>query len=93
MIAKSEIVKIYETILSVPGMSDEIKVNLKISRKNLLLMTKIIERGLNAKDVEDKSVTILEIMPKETLSKLSEISVELLQRAGLTEINDRLKSF
>jgi hypothetical protein len=93
MIAKNEIVKIYETILTVPGMAEEVKVNFKTSRRNLLLLSKVIERGLNAKETDDKLFTILEIVSKETLKELSEIPIELLQRAGLTEMNERLKSF
>jgi hypothetical protein len=92
MIAKSEIVKIYETIMTIPGMADEVKMNLKISRKNLLLLSKVIERGLSAKETDEKSLSVLEIVSKETLEELSEIPAELLQRAGLTEMNERLKS-
>ena len=92
MQVKSEIGKVYDTILSIPGMNDEIKVSLKISRKNLLLLNKVIERGLHGKDTEDKSVSVLDAIAKEELNELSTIAVELLNKAGLTEMNEKLKS-
>lgn len=93
MQVKSEIGKVYDTILSIPGMNDAIKVSLKISRKNLLLLNKVIERGLNGKETEDKSVSILEIILKEDLKELGGIATELLNKAGLADMNEKLKSF
>ncbi|MES1226164.1 MAG: hypothetical protein ABUT20_62390 [Bacteroidota bacterium] len=93
MIAKNEIVKIYETILTVPGMNDEVKVILKTSRRNLLLLSNLIERGLNTKETDEKMFILLDTVSKETLKEISEIPSELLDKAGLTEMNERLKSF
>jgi hypothetical protein len=93
MLAKNDVARIYDTVLSIPGMNDEVKVSLKTSRRNLLLLNKVIERGLNGKETEDKSVSILEIVSKETMQELSEISIQLLNKAGLTEMNEKLKSF
>ena len=72
---------------------DEIKVNLRTSRKNLLLLNKVIERGINGKESEDKSISVLESIPKETLQEIWEIAVQLLNKAGLSEMNEKLKSF
>ncbi len=89
----TDVAKVYDTILSIPGMNDEVKVNFRISRKNLLLLTKVIEKGLNGKETDDKSVSILETVPKETLQELGEIAEQLLNKAGLTAMNEKLKSF
>lgn len=89
----TNVAKVYDTILSIPGMNDEIKVNLRISRKNLLLLNKVIERGINGKDSEDKSISVLESIPKEALQEIGEIAVQLLSKAGLSEMNEKLKSF
>lgn len=93
MLPKNDVAKVYDTILSIPGMNDDVKLNLKTSRKNLLLLTKVIERGLNGKETDDKSVSILEIVPKETLQEIGEIAAQLLNKAGLSEMNEKLKSF
>lgn len=91
MLAKNDVAKIYETLLSIPGMNEEVKVPIKISRKNLLLLTKVIERGLNGKESDDKSISVLDIVAPETLQQLGEISGQLLHKAGLAEMNDKLK--
>jgi hypothetical protein len=93
MLVKNDVEKVFDTILSIPGMNDEVKVSFKTSRKNLLLLNKVIERGLHGKDSEDKSLSMLEIVPKETLEQLGDIAGQLLTKAGLTEMNEKLKTF
>ena len=93
MQSNTDVAKVYDTILSIPGMNDEIEVNLRISRKNLLLLNKVIERGINGKESEDKSISVLETIPKETLQEIGEIAAQLLNKAGLSEMNEKLKSF
>ena len=86
------IAKVFETVLSIPGMNDNVKIQLSIPRKNVLLLSKVIERGLAGKDVivDDN---ILGITPKETLEELNAISDDLLKKAGLIEMNEKLKTF
>ena len=86
------IAKVFDTVLSIPGMSDNVKIQLSIPRKNVLLLSKVIERGLAGKDgLNDDS--ILDIAPKETMEELNAISEELLKKAGLIEMNEKLKTF
>ena len=93
MLAKQDVAKVYDTVLSIPGMHEEVKVQLKTSRKNLLLLSKVIEKGLHGKDSDDKSVSVLDTLPGETLEELAALAVQLLQKAGLTEMNEKLKAF
>ena len=92
MQATNTIAKVFETVLSIPGMNDNVKIQLSIPRKNVLILSKVIERGLAGKDVivDDN---ILGITPKETLEELNAISDELLKKAGLIEMNEKLKTF
>lgn len=46
MITKNEVAKVFDTVLSIPGMSENVKIDLKISRKNVLLLSHFIEQGL-----------------------------------------------
>ena len=86
------IAKVFETILSIPGMNDNVKIQLSIPRKNVLLLSKVIERGLAGKENLDND-TILDIAPAETLEQLNSISEEILKKAGLIEMNEKLKTF
>jgi hypothetical protein len=93
MLAKTDVSKIYETVLSIPGMNDNVKISFSIPRKNVLLLSKVIEKGLTAKDTDDKSISMLDIVPKTSLQELQTLIVELLEKAGLTEMNRNLQSF
>lgn len=53
MLSTNDISQVYETILSIPGMHDTVKINLQILRKNVLLLNRVIERGLTIK-TDDK---------------------------------------
>jgi hypothetical protein len=93
MLVKTDVAKIYETVLSIPGMNDNVKIQFIIPRKNVLLLSKAIERGLSVKDADDKSPNVLDIVPKETLKELLALPADLLDKAGLTEMNQKLQTF
>lgn len=90
MLSATDIGKIYETVLSIPGMNDLVKIELRITRKNVLLLSKVIERGLRVGDDKD-SATVLSVVQQETLQELSAIPTEFLKKAGLTETNEKLE--
>ena len=90
---KTDIAKIYETVLSIPGMNDNVKMSFSISRKNVLLLSKVIERGLSVKDADDKTPNVLEVVSKEVLQELQAIPADLLEKAGLTEMNKKMQAF
>lgn len=92
MLAKTDVARIYETVLSIPGMSDNVKIALTISRKNILLLSKVVERGLSVKEPDDKSNNVLDIVPKETLQELLLLTADIPDKAGLTEMNQKLQS-
>lgn len=91
MFTTNDVAKVYDTILSIPGMNEVVKIDLRISRKNVLLLNQVIERGLSAKD-DDKSPFMLGNVPEETLLELKSISDECLQKAGLIELSEKLKT-
>ena len=91
MLAKTDVNKIYDTLLSIPGMADPVKIILNIPRKNILLLSKVIERGLSGKDAEEKTHIILDKVTKESLQELLSLSADLLDKAGLTEMNKKLQ--
>lgn len=91
MFTTNDVAKVYDTILSIPGMNEVVKIDLKISRKNVLLLNQVIERGLSAKD-DDKSSALLGNVPEESLLELKKLSDECLQKAGLIELSEKLKA-
>lgn len=87
MITKNEVSKVYDTVLSIPGMSEVVKIDLKISRKNVLLLSHVIGKGLDLKEDVDG---FLSSVSQEGLQDLKNLSDECLQKAGLVELNQKL---
>lgn len=87
MITKNDVSKVYDTVLSIPGMSELVKIDLKISRKNVLLLSHIINNGLES---ESDDFGLLSSVSKEELAELKNLSEDCLQRAGLVELNQKL---
>ena len=91
MLTANDVARIYDTILSIPGMSETVKVDMKISRRNVLLLHSVFRRGLSPKE-DDKSPGLLDSIPKETLQELQVIADDLLTKAGLIELNEKLSA-
>ena len=90
MLNNNDAAKVYETIMSVPGMSENVKIDFKMSRKNVLLLNAVIEKGLSGK--ADGTGGILEVINEETKTEIIAFSDDCLQKVGLTEFNKNLKS-
>ncbi len=73
-------------------MNETVKIDFKISRKNVLLLNRVIERGLNLKQ-GDKSSNLLDIVPEDALQELTSLANDCLKKAGLTDLSEKLKSF
>ena len=91
MLTTNEVVKIYDTILSIPGMNETVKIDLRISRRNVLLLNSVIKRGMALKE-EDKSPNLLNNLPAESLQELTAFAEDCLQKAGLTELSKKLSA-
>jgi hypothetical protein len=91
MLTSKDIAFVYETLLTSPGMNDAVKVALSIPRKNVLLLSKLVELGLSVKD-QNGGCGLLGIVDNESLEELKAVTTDLLKKAGLTEMYDKLNS-
>ncbi|TDP00318.1 hypothetical protein [Flavobacterium sp. 245] len=91
MMTTNDVARVFDTILSIPGMNETVKIDLKISRKNVLLLNHVIERGLTAQD-DEKSAILVSAIPEENLSDLKQLAEECLQKAGLAELREKLQT-
>ena len=87
----NDVAKVFDTVLSIPSMNDVVKIDFKISRKNVLLLNHVIERGLLAK-VDDKVSNLLTSVPQENLEELRSLGGECLLKAGLIELSEKLNA-
>lgn len=87
MMTTNEVAQVLETILSSPGMNDTVKIDMRISRKNVLLLYQVIERGITAKESDTGLPAILS---DEVLNEMKGFAEECLEKAGLVELNSKL---
>ena len=90
-VASKEKSKIFETVLSSPGMNEKCKIVLMLSRQNILLLSRLIESGLLT-DEQAFDDEIIAALPKESVEEFKAIHEELLRKSDLTEFYERLKS-
>lgn len=88
---KDDVAVLFETILSVPGMNESVKVDLKMTRTGALLLSTILDRGLNVKNPDDKSFNLLESVSADQVAELKSFAEECLKKAGMTEFSEKLK--
>lgn len=89
MLSAKDITLVYETLLSSPGMNEPVKIALNLTRKNVLLLAKVIELGLVDKETNGEQ-GIVSVAGKDALTELTSVSTELLNKAGLLEMNSKL---
>ena len=91
MLSKTDLTKVYETLLSIPGMNEVVKIDLRIPRKNILLLSKMIERNL-AEESKDAEASVLNLVTPEVRDEFLNLVGELLSKGGLSELNEKLES-
>lgn len=85
----NDVARVVETVLTIPGMAETIKIDLKISRRNVLILSSVIARGLNPKE---EAAGLLDNIPEEVIEELNNFSNECLNKAGLSDLNQKLKN-
>ncbi|MCX2429863.1 hypothetical protein [Pedobacter sp. GR22-10] len=85
----NEISRVYDTLLSVPSMDEMIKMDKRISRKIILLLSHVIEGGLKSKDGSISQ--LLSVLPKEAVSEIKDFAEDCLSKAGLKEVKLKLE--
>lgn len=86
---KEDVGKVYDTLLSIPGMNEIVKLDLKVNRKTVLLLSQVVSRGLKSK-VADQDYGLPDVIEKGTIQELEQAVSECLQKAGLVELSDKL---
>ena len=83
--------KVFETVLSSPGMGETCKILLNPSRQTVVLLCRLIEQGLE--NAEGKhGDEMLSFLPSEAVQEVKVILEEMLRKSGLVDFYTRLKS-
>lgn len=68
-------------------MLETVKLDFKISRKNVLLLSSVLQYGLST----DEGKEFAGGLQEESLEELQSFVAECLQKAGLTDLYEKLK--
>ncbi|QKJ33273.1 hypothetical protein HQ865_24990 [Mucilaginibacter mali] len=82
--------KVYETLLCSPGMNEAVKIDVKVNRKAILLLSSVIENSLSKDGGNAKE--LLDIVPPEDINDLKMFGEECLKKAGLTALSEKINS-
>lgn len=89
MLTTNEVAQVMDTVMSSPGMNESVRIDMRISRKTILLLHQVIEHGIAQKDAEH-GMGLLSNASEETLSELKDLGSDCLQKAGLIELSEKL---
>jgi len=89
MLSSKDATLVYETLLMSPGMNDNVKLPLILKRKTVLMLAKVVDQALSK---ETPGERVLYVMDTEAKEELKGISKGLLEKSGLTELNERLET-
>lgn len=82
---------IFETILSGPGMGEPVKISLPLSRKNVLVLCRMIEQELTT-NPESSMEKFFGSFSREVREEFELLHKTILTKAGLESFYAKLKS-
>jgi hypothetical protein len=88
MLTTKDVAVVYETLLSSPGMNELIRVDLKVARKNILMLAKMIEVATMEQNLA--ASPFLSAFDATSLTELSQMSATILEKAGLSDMYVRM---
>ncbi|SFH37317.1 hypothetical protein [Pedobacter insulae] len=78
---------VYEALLSAPGMNETVRIDLRPSRRIVLLLSQVVELGLLSKGGNG----IAEAVSEESRNELKELIESCIEKSQLTEFIKNLK--
>jgi hypothetical protein len=89
MMTNNEMAQVFDTVLSSPGMNEAVRIDMRISRKAVLLLHQIIQSGLSGKG-QQEMLPLSGFLSSETQEELKGLGNDFLQKAGLVEMSEKL---
>jgi hypothetical protein len=84
--------KMFETILSSPGMNEKCKVVLQLSRQSIVLLSRLVETGLEKNVNSENEDEILQFLPTSVREELQGVVQEALKKGALEDFYSRITS-
>lgn len=91
MSSKNVVADFYEMLFTLPAMNKEVKINLRISQKNVLILSKLIEVGLGNR-IGSEAEGLFAVVNDASVEEIKKICAELLSSAELTETYNKINA-
>lgn len=92
MLAKTDVARIYETVLSIPGMNDHVKIRLASHARMYSFSTGSLSGAFRGWKGKTGPAPCRKRCRPGHSRTLGALATELLEKAGLTEMNQKLQS-
>ncbi|GGN06527.1 hypothetical protein GCM10010967_47230 [Dyadobacter beijingensis] len=86
---KIEINVLFETLLSSPGMNEQVKLDMKLTRKAILALAAGLQTGIAG--AKQTPSSLLFFSGEAVTADLAEFTENILSKAGLTDVNQKLQ--
>jgi len=86
---KVEINVLFETLLSSPGMNEQVKLDMKLTRKAILALAAGLQTGIAG--AKQTPSSLLFFSGETVTADLAEFTENILSKAGLTDVNQKLQ--
>lgn len=86
---KVEVNLLFETLLSSPGMNEQVKLDMKLTRKATLALAAGLQAGLTG--LKEAPSSLLFFAGEAVAADLGDFIEKLLSKAGLTEVHQKLQ--
>ena len=86
---KEQLGSAYEILLCTPGMNENVKIDVKISRKTALLLNAVIESGIDKEQAFAQE--LLKLVPRDEIAPLQQLANDCLEKAGLREVSEKMR--
>lgn len=82
---------VYETLLCSPGMAENVKLDMRVSRKALLLLAAALESQLKG-PAEAAAPAVTDYFGSETVEELEKMVSDILLKSELSGLHSKLKT-
>lgn len=80
----------YDTLLCIPGMHDVVKVDLRMSRKSILVFSQLLEQGLQ-KEQRSENEELSHLIGPEVIKEIQEVLTHCLEKSQLSALSNQLQ--
>ena len=84
-----EVSAFFEALLSAPGMNEKVKLNMRLSRRDVLLLVSVLSNGTNHVNSSEELVSMFNEACVEVAGR---VEFEMLEMSGMADLLERIRA-